>query len=241
MKNLFNPRPLICAVAVFCTLLTTHSYAQQPIAFKADYKAQIKGFSVKATRELKQVGQDQFELSFKASSWAAKINETSVFSWQDQQVQPQQYDYRQSAFGKKKARSIAFDQQKQQITTLQDDQTNTLPLTEAVFDQLNYQLQLQMDVAADKKDLTYSIVRKGGLRQYRFEILGDEILETQAGELNTVKVKVIRENKDKVTYIWFAKDWDYLLVQLEQYEGEKKRLAIALKKATVNEQTLSGL
>ena len=179
-------------IAMFLVASTGLVHADIHVAFKADYDAEIKGFAVKASRKLKPLGQDRFELSFRATSWAAKLNETSVFSWQDQEIQPQEYLYNQSAFGKKKQRSASFDLQTQQILSTDGENSKTLPLKETIFDPLNYQLQLQLDIAANKQNLTYPIVKRGELRQYRFEILGDERLNTKAGELNTVKVKVIR-------------------------------------------------
>jgi hypothetical protein len=210
--------------------------------FSADYKANIKGFAVSATRELKALDNGQFELSFRATSWAAKIDEISTFSFTNQQAKATHYHFLQTALGKKRQRSMEFNHVEKTIKSIDKDNTTIInDIDPSVLDTLNYQLQLQLDLHNGKDNLHYKIADKGRLRDYRFEVLAEEIIETQSGNLNTVKVKVIRENKNKITYIWFAKDWSHLLVQLIQYEGDKQRLSIQLNTAKVNDITVAGI
>lgn len=42
------------------------------------------------------------------------------------------------------------------------------------------------------------------------------------------------------TTLWFAKDWDYLLVRLHQVEKDGKEYLIMLKSGTVDGKTVSG-
>lgn len=213
----------------------------EDLSFLATYKANIKGFAVNATRELKHVDQ-QHELSFRAKSWAGDVNEVSKFHLNNDTIQATQYQFSQVALGKKRERSLTFKHEEKTITSHYKGETLSIANSDNLaLDKLNYQLQLQLDLRADKKNLAYKIADKGSLRHYRFEILDDETLTTKLGELNTTKVKVIRENKNKITYIWFAKDWDYLLVQLKQYEGDKQKLSIALNTAIVNKIAVTGI
>ena len=43
------------------------------------------------------------------------------------------------------------------------------------------------------------------------------------------------------TTLWFAKDWNYLLVRLSQIETDGQHYQIMLKEATVNGQTVTGI
>jgi hypothetical protein len=212
----------------------------EPIIFNADYKANIKGFAVSANRTLKRLENGQLELLFTATSWAANLEESSIFEWNDGLIQPLSYHYHQSAFGKKRQRKLNFNADKNTIDSDNDGDTRIIEQTTHTLDTLNYQLQLQQDLLANKSDLQYIVANKGSLKQYRFEAQGEEVIETNSGSLNTIKVKVIREGKNKITYIWFAKNWGYLLARLEQYNGEKQTLSIDLDTATVNGIAVTG-
>jgi len=211
-----------------------------PVIFNADYKANIKGFSVSANRTLKLLKNGNMELLFTATSWAANLEESSVFNWQEGQIQPLSYRYHQSAFGKKRQQTLSFNTDKNTINSDNNGDIRIIEQTAPTLDKLNYQLQLQQDLLANKSDLQYIVANKGNLKQYRFEPQGEEIIDTLSGALHTVKVKVLRENKDKTTLIWFAKDWGYLLTRLEQYNGDKQTLSITLDTATVDGITVTG-
>ena len=53
------------------------------------------------------------------------------------------------------------------------------------------------------------------------------------------RVRAPSQNK-RVTELWFAKDWDYLLVQLRQVETDGKEYVIVLQEGTVDGKTVKG-
>ncbi|MGS2717054.1 DUF3108 domain-containing protein [Eionea flava] len=217
--------------------------------FTADYKANIKGFSVNAKRELTVLEGGQYQLTFTADSWAANIEEQSLFEWKNERIKPINYRYYQTAFGKKREQTLDFshatDDTKANtpnitINSNNDDDISQLDAPEDTLDKLSYQLQLQYDIAKNVNNLAYTIADKGRLKSYQFEILENETLDTALGKIDTVKVKVIRENPNKTTLLWFARDWHYLLTRLEQFKGDKKTLTIDIKQATVDGKTVIG-
>lgn len=218
---------------------TAIAQAENITPFSANYKANIKGFAVEAQRELKALTNQQYELRFTAKAFIATIDESVVFTVNNQTISPLHYDYKQSTVGKKRERSLAFNTNNS-ITSIDNGNSSEITNAQHALDKLSYQLQLQYDVANKQQDLQYTIADKGRLKQYRFEIQNEETITTDIGEITAVKVKVIRENKDKLTYIWFAKEWQHLLVQLEQYNGSKKELSIILSDATVNAVPVTG-
>jgi hypothetical protein len=211
-----------------------------PVIFTANYKANIKGFAVKASRELKILDSGEFALSFNATSWAAKVEESSIFNWKEGKVHPISYRYFQTAFGKEREQSLAFNSTDNTINSDNNGEKRVITQITHTLDKLNYQLQLQQDLLANHSGFEYTVVNKGNLKNYRFETLGEETIDTNSGSLNTIKIKVIRENQEKTTYIWFAKDWNNLLAKLEQYNGDKQTLAINLDTASVNNIPVKG-
>ncbi len=45
---------------------------------------------------------------------------------------------------------------------------------------------------------------------------------------------------NRKTILWFAKDWDFLLVRLYQQESDGKEYQIMLKEGTVNGKAVQG-
>jgi hypothetical protein len=210
--------------------------------FTAEYQANIKGFAVKASRELTNTADGQYILRFRADSWAASIDESATFSVQTERLLTNHYHYLQTTFGKKREHRLTFNAAEKTISSNDQDIVTVIPYgDDIVYDKLSYQLQLQLDLQNGKDNLHYTISDKGGLKAYNFAIENEEIIDTALGKLNTVKVKVIRKDSDKITYIWFAKDWHYLLTQLKQYENNKETFALALNTATVNSRVVTGV
>jgi hypothetical protein len=236
-KNLWAP--LVATLLTAATLTFAHSVTANtdsttetaaptlptenhtPVIFTANYKASIKGFAVKASREL-------------------KILESSIFNWKEGKIHPISYRYFQTAFGKEREQSLAFNSTDNTINSDNNGEKRVITQITHTLDKLNYQLQLQQDLLANHSGFEYTVVNKGNLKNYRFETLGEETIDTNSGSLNTIKIKVIRENQEKTTYIWFAKDWSNLLAKLEQYNGDKQTLAINLDTASVNNIPVKG-
>lgn len=108
-----------------------------------------------------------------------------------------------------------------------------MDIAQRVQDKLSYQIQLQQDLLNGKKDFAYQIADGGRLKEYKFVTVGEELLDTPLGKVNTIKVKRSRENDERVTYAWLAKDWNYLLVRLQQ-EEKGEVYTIYIHKATLN-------
>ena len=239
-----NKRLMIFKTLVLTLLtsaLATNSYAEQSMpSFNATYKANVKGLSVDATRELTALNHGLYQLDFKATSWAANISESSAFKWQKGKIKPVRYDYEQKALGKNRTRQLTFDWNNQAIVSTEKGKSTVIPNKNLALDRLSYQLQLQYDLINNTQQLEYQIADRGKMKQYRFEVIGEEVIDTAVGQLNTVKIKVVRQNKGRITYLWFAKDWQYLLTRLEQYENNKKEFQLKLNSAQVGSKAVLG-
>ena len=65
---------------------------------------------------------------------------------------------------------------------------------------------------------------------------------TKAGQIDAIKVERVRDptQSKRITVLWFAKDWDYLLVRLQQVETDGKEYNIMLLDGKVNGKTVKG-
>ena len=69
-----------------------------------------------------------------------------------------------------------------------------------------------------------------------------ESVETMVGTVDAIKVERVRDptQSKRITILWFAKDWDYLLVRLQQVEKDGKEYQIILENGSVNNKTVKG-
>ncbi len=226
-------------------LLTASTYASEIKPYKASYTAKynwLLPFSGTATRELSQSKDGTWIISHKVTSSVIKLEESSHFQLEDSHIIPLRYQYLQTGLGKKRTTLIEFDWDNAKITGSSSKKGSfgyDLPL--ATLDKLTYQLQLRRELMAGNRPGTYRVADKRRLKEYAFELLGEELLDTKLGKLNTLKFKRVRDQKTKrKTLIWLAKDWDYMLVQLHQTE-KNKLYQIKVTKASLEGEPITGI
>ena len=209
--------------------------AELPNSFSNEYTSTAMGFKVTVTHSLTPQDDGTYLMRFFARSWFASIDETSRLRIDEekQQIVPLHYKYQRRVLGRDRDAELTFDWDTKTVTNNVQNTTWKMDIAQRVQDKLSYQLQLQQDLVNNKKELVYQIADGGRLKEYGFEIVSEEMLETPLGKVNTIKVKRSRENDDRVTYAWLAKDWDYLLVRLQQ-EEDGDAYTIYLGKAEVN-------
>jgi len=183
-----------------------------------------------AVRKLTFNANNQHESSFSAKTLAAKVQESSQFSWQRCSPRPSAYLYeRKGLLKRKKTLLQTFNWENQQVTSNSGKTSSTFDLPEQSTDKLSYQLAIRCDLKQGNTVLDYQVVDKKRVKQYSFKIIGEEPLETPLGILNTVKVERIRDANERQTFLWFAKELDYLLVKLEQNDTGANHYVISIK------------
>lgn len=208
---------IISAVFLFSNLAIADS---KPKVFDNEYKTKLYGFNIVVTNRLTQLNDNEYQLLFKFDSMLGSITETSKMLWNNEKntVVPQHYVYKRRGLGKDRDADLRFDWNKKVVANHVQKSQWQMDIVEKVQDKLSYQLQLQQDFISGKEKFSYKIADGGHLKEYKFEKVGEEILETPLGKVNAVKVKRSRDNDERITYAWLAKDWNYLLVRLQQEE-----------------------
>jgi hypothetical protein len=223
------------------TLLSSATLAvEAPKVFDNLYKAKLYGFNITVTNRLTQTGDNTYDLLFKADSMLGSITEQSHLQWNPtlQTVTPLKYTYARRGLGKDRTAELTFDWQEKTVTNNVQKTSWEMDIAQKVQDKLSYQLQMQQDLLSGHKDFDYQIADGGHLKKYKFTTVGEEVLETPLGKVNTVKIKRSREDNDRVTYAWLAKDWNYLLVRLQQ-EEKGDVYTIYIHKATVDGKAIT--
>lgn len=220
-------------------LLALSATAGMPTSFNNEYSTRIFGIKVTVTHELSDLDEGGQQLRFKADSWIGNIEEISQFVWDDEVVQPRKYFYKRRGLGKNRDAELTFDWDKERVVNDVQGKSWEMDIRRNVQDKISYQIQLQKDLIAGRDKLDYRIADGGEMKDYRFEIVEEERLNTPLGKVDTVKVKRSRKDDDRVTYAWLAPKWDYLLVRLEQQEDGDSH-TINIDKAQINGKTVES-
>lgn len=234
-------RALLLLLAAF-TLPAVAADRLEP--FTASYTADWKQVPVSgsASRSLKQLDNGRWELSFEASMLVASLKETSTLQVDNGVFLPQTYHFERSGLGKSKEIEQDFDWTQKKVLGSDRGDPISVTLNRGLLDKSTYQLALQHDVAAGKKSMSYQVIDGSEVEVYDFRVLGEERVETQAGTVDAIKVERVRDptQSSRKTILWFAKDWNYLLVRLHQVEKDGKEYQIMLKDGTVDGRPVQG-
>ncbi len=204
----------------------------------AEYSATFKNgipISGTANHTLVQLSHNIWRYQFNVDSFFADVNESVYFQWNNGRVVPITYHYKRTGWAVSN-RKATLEFNWKEHTVLNDVQGIpwSMAIPDNAIDKLGYQLQIKLDLMEGKQDLVYHVADGGHLKEFHFSIQGEEIIQTELGEVFAVVVKKIRSESDKRdSTLWFAKQWDYLLVKLIQIESDGERYEINIKSTDV--------
>ena len=232
------------ALTLALTLIGLPASALALEPFSAEYTTDWQQVPVSgsAERQLDKAADGSWTLHFKASMLVAGISEESRFNYDKQHFVPLSYRFERSSLGKTKQVAHDFDWKAKLVTGNDRGTPVKLVLKSGLLDKSTYQLALQEDVAAGKKSMSYQVLDGDDIETYDFRVLGEEPVQTEVGQITAIKVERVRDPTQSArrTELWFAKDWDYLLVRLHQKEKDGKEYQIMLKQGTVNGRAVQG-
>ena len=205
-----------------------------PAPFQAKYKIYRNGSEVgKGTRTLYTSSDGRLYFSSESRlNWFILSDYRKEQSWlrlEQDKVMPLEYQYDRTGTGPDRFSHVIFNDKQQSLQELKDNYPLKIDWQEGLLDHLSYQLQLRMDVAQGKSDLNYHLVYKGKLKEYRFEIVGEEMINLPIGQIKTIKLKTIRKkNSSRETYLWLSKEHNYVLARLWQSKDGKEQADLQL-------------
>ena len=209
------------------------------LPYEAEYKISSNSLTTTATRSLSKQG-NNWQLSQRAKLMFIKVSEESIIEDGAMGLRPLRYEYSNS-FSSKQDQKINFDWPRALASDKKYRKPWSAPLTAGTFDQLSAQLQMRQALISGRFDTTMvqTVVNRGKHKTYRVEKMGEEVIDSPVGKLNTVKLRRSREDSDSETIVWLAKDWNYLIVRLEQTD-EDDTYSLELLSATLNGKKVKG-
>lgn len=222
---------------LFCIFLAPSIFASSVLTeYEAQYQLQWKGLDVgTSVHSLRKVGSDRYVAEAiskpNISILPFRSNEKSEFFLKNNMIQPLMYEFDNEEKGKVLRGSVFFDwSTNEAIKRFQgrmgrNEKGEKLPnqskekLVNNTQDKVTYTLALRQDLLNRKNNYTYTVIEPRKTKQYVFNVVGEEKVKTPMGEFDTVKLEHISDNKERVTQIWLAKDFDYLMIKLVQIKN----------------------
>lgn len=248
-----NRLPLVAALLLSLVALCSHAAPASSTptnatapgkalqVFDNQYKTRLYGFNITVTNRLSHLGDNNYELLFRFDSMLGSISENTQVTWNGdkRQVVPQHYVYKRRGLGKNRDADLRFDWGKKTVTNHVQASQWHMAVVDKVQDKLSYQLQLQQDfLKGNATRVTYQIADGGHLKNFNFEKIAEEVLDTPLGKVKTIKIKRSREDDERVTHAWLAPQWNNLLVRLEQIE-KGSSYTIDITKASLNGKAIT--
>ena len=210
-----------------------------PSLFRAVYKADYKGLpiSAKGIRELTQDETGRYLLSSIATSIFASITETTEFTIEGSEVIPLEYQYHRSGIGKKRDTVLSFDWETGTVLNNVQNAPWSMDVPTGTLDKLLYQYKLREDLRAAYEsgqpwpDLEYVIADGGKLKSYAFKVMGEEVIDTPLGKMNTIKAARVKDSRNRESIFWLSLEYEFLLVRFQQLEADGGGFELLLKEA----------
>ena len=242
------------ATVIFLTF-TLNSFASYCCAqntplleYVAQYEASANGLAATATRSLSKIDESSYRLSNSleasiAGQALANLEQASEFIIDGKRVAPLNYSYQLSGVSRAN-HAIFFNWDAEVALSTEGDESWQLPLKEGVMDQLSYQVAIRqalIDNTEEETNFLFEVVDGDAIQMQEYRLVGEEIISTPLGELSTLKLERDRSASDeRVTEIWLAIEWNFLITRIEQLNSSGLRISLELKSAVLDGNTVKG-
>ncbi|MDO8862181.1 DUF3108 domain-containing protein [Haliea sp. E1-2-M8] len=191
--------------------------------YKAEYTTTARGMTVTLERELKTDGEGGYTLTNGGTLLVVGFHEVAVFAVEDAQVQPRSYIYQGTGLINRR-REVHFTPGADTVRSLYKEEWYELPYTEGTLDRMSQQEQLRLHLMSrddPRQNISVRIADGKRVKNYELVYVSDEILETPLGPVNALHFERLHDDPDRESDIWFAPEWDYLMVKTVHIEDDK--------------------
>lgn len=197
----------------------------EPSGFRQEFRLSSSGvpISIAAERRLRQLDDGTWQMEVEAGALIGKVREITEFRWDQCTPQTTRYSYLREGLGQKRKALLVLDRETgTALATRTNGQQRQYPIADSTTDKLSQTLALQCMLSRGDTDLVVDVADDKGREQQRYRRDGEEVLQTPAGALRTVRLVRERSDNDRKTWLWFATDHNFALVKLVQEEDNQR-------------------
>jgi len=191
--------------------------------YTAEYKTTARGFDLNITRKLEADDGNHFVLTNGGKILVVGFHEISVFTVEENRVLPISYVYQGTGMVNRR-RELHFASDEDRIDSLYKDEWYQLPYTDATLDRMSQLEQLRLMLLENPReasDLTLRVADGKRVKDSQLVLIAQETLQTPMGPVNTLHYERLHDNPDRKSDLWFAPQWDYLMVKTVHIEDGK--------------------
>lgn len=178
-----------------------------------------------------------YQSAIKWFIYSDKRTETSIIKLNNFTVTPTHYTFDRKSTTRDRKYQWKYDTENRLAQNIEANKTLTIDFPEGIQDKLSYHLQHRLALIENptKKTFTYPVIStSGGIKNYTYQFDKKEELTVPFGTIKTIRLKREVKDKNKITYVWFAPELNYLLVKLKQEKDGSEQFEVQLNKLTTN-------
>jgi hypothetical protein len=183
-------------------------------SYVARYKTSARGFTLYLERELRTRGDNRYVLTNGGKILVVGFHEVSVFTVSEGQVYPQSYIYQGTGLVNRK-REVHFDSGNV-VRSLYKDTWYELPNSPGTLDRMSQWEQVRLALLGSQQpfeEISLRVADGKRVKNSSLVLVGEEDLITVPGTIKTLHFKRLHDNAERQSDIWFAPQWDYLMVK----------------------------
>lgn len=229
-------------LALFCF----STQAAEPALFSLEYDARFGSWRAESVRSLTQEEsngvyhmQAQSKVLLLGTS-VSTITEDATFTLQDGLPLTRNYRFTQTGIGARE-RSVEFDRNAGVARYQVKDKRGEVALQGPVYDELTTFLVLRQRLQQGEQEIVFDVMDRDRIETHHYRVLGEEPLHTALGDFDAVHVARLRqEGSKRSTEFWLARDYDYVLLKLEQTEPDGRSIGLDITGGMVNGMSLQA-
>ena len=209
------------------------------VPYTATYAMKKKGSTIaELSYELKQEqGQWILNTFAKPKGLAAMltnqtITEKSVMALNADIVQPISYSRTPSNVSDVKNLQQKIEYQHKQAQYSKGDSSTTLALKGTTYDSLSLQTAFMLDAMQHKNSVAYQVIDDGQIETQQYQKSGKETVTTRPNT-HYETIKYTRQYGNKEIHMWFASEYNYLLVKMQKFRKGKLKSELVLTKSNI--------
>ena len=208
-----------------------------PPEFEASYDIHKGSMRVgKMEVSLKKIGNDLvYESKTKPVGMAAFflgdqiITDRAILRLIDDSYRTIEFKHEMQDKEKNRNEHYIFDWDSKKASVKYKDESKELDVPEHTFDNYSAQLLLMREPNKEFSTKIYSVISKGRLKEYKYQLETTEMIETKVGKFDANKYVRKKDNDKKTTYLgWYAEKLNYIPVKLDKFENGKLDVSIQI-------------
>lgn len=187
------------------------------------YKTTARGLSIKLRRDLTIDPEGHCRLTSEGSLLVVGLSEVSRFSLTEGRVEPHSYIYQGTGLISRR-REVHFTPGSSVIRSLYKDEWYALPDVGHTLDRMSQQEQMRLNLLGQDpapEEMVFTVADGRKVKDYTLALIGQERLQTPMGEVDTLLYQRQRDTDERLSQLWVAPDWDYLVVKTLHIEEGK--------------------